>query len=155
MTDQEILKILLKKNKTLTQYQQNLLSEIIQLLRRCPSSHKKYDVAQIQSWIVNPLLKENLLVLEKGGKTVAITTFAAINKNVARKWFTDKKLSDLDDWNSGNDIWWIDCLAPEGNAREICRMLRNHLRAKGLRKKYINHIRVYKNGDFRINKSML
>lgn len=155
MNDNDILRLLYRKNKTLTEEQKILLDKLLQLLRSCPSSHKKYGIDEIQSWIVNPLLEGNLFVLMRDSKVVAATTYAKINKNVSRKWFTDKRLSDREDWNSGNELWWIDCLAPEGDAKEICSILRNHLRSSGMRKKYINHIRIYKDGSYRINKSMI
>lgn len=150
-----ILENVLKQNRKLNSIQKTTIADLIGLLASCSSYHRYYGVNEINHWFIPPLLLNQYITIYENNKLVAFITYANLDRISENCWLTQGKSLDLDSWNSGSNIWMIDCLAPFGHGSRICSSLRKRFHAQGLKGKIVRYKRRYPSGQERISKNVI
>lgn len=100
------------------------LGQTIGLLAASPI-HSKWSVADVARLIRTPLvLGQARLFYDNGRGPVGFVSWAYLTPK-ARDGFLNRtrKLNALD-WNAGDELWFIDLIAPYGHMKQIHRQLR-------------------------------
>jgi cytolysin-activating lysine-acyltransferase len=72
---------------------------------------RPYDLGQLRRW-------------KRGGQVIGVATWAWLNDETAQMMLADGGVAP-DAWQSGDQLWFIDVIAPFGDMREISRDLRS------------------------------
>jgi hemolysin-activating ACP:hemolysin acyltransferase len=133
-----------KKIKTLTTDQKTLVADLVPLIQKAPNYHKDYDSEQIIIWFINPILQNQYFTIYENNRLAAFLTYGYLDTQTENKWLTKGYDFKFDDWDSGKNLWLIDCIAPWGHAPKICKIARKHVAKHGYANKKVNFKRIYK-----------
>jgi cytolysin-activating lysine-acyltransferase len=89
-------------------------------------------------------LRQIELLFNSHGQAVAFATWAWLSPELGDLMRREPGYTlHLSEWNEGDQFWIVDFFAPFGDARNLCRRLRNRHAARGGRVRAIRH---YANG---------
>jgi cytolysin-activating lysine-acyltransferase len=104
----------------------HMLGEMTWLLSQSPL-HKVFSISDLE-WLVMPaLIHEQFYLFRDGEQPVGLAMWAKCSTNAAAKldrgMIEPENRLTLDEWNSGNQVWLVDLIAPfataENKQREI------------------------------------
>lgn len=107
----------------------SVFSEVCDLLAASQTyGHWRFDKV-VHTFLV-PIAKEQALVYRRNGKLVGIITFAYVSDEALSDLVAGRRRIDLDDWQSGENIFFADILAPFGSVGSMMRQAQRHFREK-------------------------
>lgn len=108
--------------------------------------HKKYLIDDIGAMFLPAIhLNQFRIYRNKDGDPIGIVTWAFLSKEIEEKYQKGERNLKLEDWNSGDNGWIIDFIAPFGHAKQIIKDLRGNI-FKGKRGKAL---RISKDGKIK------
>lgn len=154
-TASAIVNDIFKRTKKLTAEQKKLINDVVALVRSTNNYHKDYDSQGFISWFVNPILLEQYFTIYEDGRLVAFLSYGKLNKEAEHKWLTCRNDFVLADWNSGDSLWLIDCIAPHGHGAEICSIARDYVAKHGFANRKVRFKRIYRSGREKVSSSTI
>lgn len=130
------------------------LTGILDLMTRS-ARHRAFTIADFERLVLPPLLANQAVILNDGQRIVAFGSVAALNEEAAQGYRDGTRKLQPGDWNSGDEIWLMDAIAPFGHARQLTTAIRAACRARGLAGRHIHFRRTYPDGSTRISKALL
>lgn len=118
-----------KKNSTilLSSEIQNITGGVMLLTRHSPL-HLLYSVAEWQQRIVTSLLLNQFRYYEtKNGKPIAFCNWALLSDKNLKELISGQRDINPDDWQSGDNLFFPEMIAPYGHARLISTDLRRNI----------------------------
>lgn len=88
--------------------------------------HRGISLAEFQSRVAQPLESGHARVFLRGLEPIGYVSWAGLSAEAERK-FQKTGMLDADDWRSGDRLWLIDVIAPEGLADAMVAKLRRAL----------------------------
>jgi len=83
--------------------------------------HRKWAVSEAARLFMPPIVLRQFFMLEDGS---AFATWGWLSKEVSDGWINRTRKLMPDDWKSGDSLWFMDFIAPFGNAKTLIRELR-------------------------------
>ena len=110
-----------------------LLGEATFLFLNSPL-HLRYAVHQLPTFILTPLRLGQCRIYRSARGPVGFVAWAYLSAQVADDYVHQRRELTPEDWHSGDDLWFIEFIAPFGHARRIAADLRANVfpRAKAL-----------------------
>ena len=105
--------------------------------------HDKLNVSDICRRFVAPIKLSQYVIYAEGDELKAFASIGFFSDAVSEGFTAGTHRIKEEDWNSGNNIWLVDVLAPFGHARQITRSVRTLLYGKGYKGHRINFRRNY------------
>jgi cytolysin-activating lysine-acyltransferase len=108
-----------------------LIGEIVNLMHQSPV-HSGCTVSDLGRLIAPPIaLGTYAIMRDQSGMLSGFASFATFNEHAERAFLTGSRLIQPADWNSGNRLWLIDVLAPQGDAHVMLTALRDYAKSNG------------------------
>ena len=109
------------------QQRYNLIGQITSLML-ASNLHKKYLIDDIGAMFLPAIhLNQFRIYKNKTGDPIAIVTWAYLSDEIESEFKTGQRNLSLQDWQSGNNGWVIDFIAPFGHAKQVIKDLRNNI----------------------------
>lgn len=120
-----------------------LIGEVA-ILMMDSSIHKHYRVGDISNIIIPALHLNQFRIYRTGAQPVGFVSWAYLSDEIEKKYTSSPMLLKLPDWRSGNNLFFIDFIAPFGHAKKIIQDLKinifpDKLVAKALRFKEVGN----------------
>ena len=93
--------------------------------------HSKYEIVDIADRFIPALIHNQFRYYEINGNPIGFFNWAWLSDEVEEKYSTGEYVLSLDEWNSGNNLWFPEFIAPFGHARLIVKDLRQNIIPKG------------------------
>lgn len=87
--------------------------------------HEKWQISSIHRWLLPALETKQFRIYHRGTKPVGFVSWAWLNESVETAYVLNTSSLRPNSWRSGDRLWFIDLVAPFGDATAICRDLRN------------------------------
>ena len=121
-----------------------LIGEVA-ILMMDSSIHKHYRVGDISNVIIPALHLNQFRIYRIGHQPVGFVSWAYLSDEIEKKYTSSPMLLELLDWRSGNNLFFIDFIAPFGHARKIIQDLKinifpDKIVAKALRFKQVGKL---------------
>ena len=89
----------------------------------CPL-HQRYSPALLRSFFLPAVTHDCVrFFANDNGVTAAALIWARLSDDVSQKMIFDNRPPAANDWNSGENLWFLDLIAPFGHGRQIARHL--------------------------------
>ena len=95
------------------------LGEVIWLLRHSPG-YEDADLARVDALFMQPLFLDQLRVFQKNGQPVGLVAWALLSPEAEARYLAEGVLLGSD-WQSGEQFWFTDFLAPFGDVAALTR----------------------------------
>ena len=123
----------------------NLIGQITTLML-ASKLHKKYLIDDIGAMFLPAIhLNQFRIYRNKDGDPIGIVTWAFLSDKNQEDYQKGLRSLKLEDWNSGDNGWIIDFIAPFGHAKQIIK----DLRANIFPDKEGRALRITKNGEIK------
>ena len=93
--------------------------------------HSKYEIVDIADRFVPALIHNQFRYYEINGNPIGFFNWAWLSDEVEEKYSTGEYVLSLDEWNSGQNLWFPEFIAPFGHAKLIVKDLRQNIIPKG------------------------
>ncbi|MDJ0581028.1 toxin-activating lysine-acyltransferase [Crocosphaera sp.] len=103
----------------------------ITYLMMSSSLHRKYEIIDISERFIPSLIHNQFRYCEIEGQPLGFVNWAWLSDEVEEKFQTGNYVLKLDEWQSGNNLWFPEFIAPFGHARLIIKDLRTNVLPKG------------------------
>jgi len=100
-----------------------MLEHVLNLMQRS-DHHRKYSVDTILRCIVPPLERGQHTYLVRDGAVVAWASWAWLSEGKAKAFLHGAYKLQPDDWHSGENLVFMDFIAPDGHALALYGQLR-------------------------------
>jgi cytolysin-activating lysine-acyltransferase len=108
------------------QERQKLLGAVTWLMMNSPL-HMHYRVKEISERILPSILHNQFRIYEKDGRPIGFMNWALLCDEVEAKYQTGRHELDFLEWNSGQNLWFHEFIAPFGHTKYIVRDLRQNI----------------------------
>ncbi|CNH22729.1 cytolysin-activating lysine-acyltransferase rtxC [Yersinia frederiksenii] len=106
---------------------QNIIGGVMLLTRHSPL-HLLYSVSEWQQRIVTSLLLNQFRYYEtKNGKPIAFCNWALLSNDNLAALISGERDININDWQSGDNLFFPEMIAPYGHARLIATDLRRNI----------------------------
>ena len=95
-----------------------LLGEIVWLFTQS-SRHQGFLLVDLEWLVMAPLMYEQLRVFYAPDRPVGVALWAYVNEAVATRLMTGNAQLAPADWQSGNELWLVEMIAPFGGQIEM------------------------------------
>jgi len=89
--------------------------------------HKEWPIASVMQWVLPALLYNQYRLYRQGDKPVGYVSWARFSPKVETGYARDPSSLQPKDWQSGDRLWLIDWIAPEGGTFAISKDLKNNI----------------------------
>ena len=89
--------------------------------------HAGWPIFSLRQWVLPPIRLGTFRIYHKGERPVGFVSWAMFNEETEQKFVRNPTGLKPSDWNSGERIWLIDCVAPFGDFKGICRDLKHEI----------------------------
>ncbi|EMS96470.1 RTX toxin acyltransferase family protein [Agrobacterium tumefaciens str. Cherry 2E-2-2] len=103
-----------------------LLGDLVYLML-ASDLHRKYYINDIGSVFFPPIDLNQFRIYHRNGRPVGFVTWASLNNEIEGRYLNSDYILRPDDWKSGDQILFMDFIAPFGDARNIVRDLRKNV----------------------------
>ena len=103
-----------------------LLGEATLLLLQSPR-HRGYALHQLDSYVLTPLRLGQFQIYRSRRGPVGFVAWAFLEPETARAYAAGDHELEPADWRAGDELWFIEFIAPAGHAATIVRDLRRRL----------------------------
>ncbi|MBJ3775462.1 toxin-activating lysine-acyltransferase [Acuticoccus mangrovi] len=103
-----------------------VLGELVEIAMHSPVL-SRMELRHMGEVFLRPLALDQLRRWHRGDRIVGVATWAWLNDETAAAMLRDGGVAPHA-WQSGDQLWFIDVIAPYGDMRAISRDLRNHFR---------------------------
>lgn len=119
-------------------------------------NHKDDPIEVVCAEVVWPMLLNNYFIMRESDKPVAYASWGFFNKQISTiKMAATRELLQRDDYNSGDEIWLMDVIAPFGHAKKAIARLLQRKQELGLGDRRINFRRWHADRNMsRINSTI-
>jgi cytolysin-activating lysine-acyltransferase len=104
----------------------NILGEIVSLLL-ASKIHRCYLLEDVIRYFIIPLEYGQLRIYRRLGRVVGLISWAFLTDEIEQKYFKGEVGIDIYDWKAGNNLWFIDFIAPFGDLKLISQDLRENI----------------------------
>ena len=101
-----------------------VLGEITWLLSQSPL-HKRMFIADLEWFVMTPVLLQQFRLYYDQQKPIGVILWARANAEVAEMLGQGITKLRPQDWQSGDEIWVVEAIAPFGGAEEMVRDLKD------------------------------
>jgi cytolysin-activating lysine-acyltransferase len=108
--------------------------------------HLGYTVADLSVYVATPILLGQFMLFHKGAMPVAFVAWAKLSESVAAGYASGTRELTADDWQSGDQLWFIELVAPFGHGAQVLR----ELRRGPFRTVHARSVRLYDGGRRRV-----
>ncbi|MEK9728085.1 MAG: toxin-activating lysine-acyltransferase [Candidatus Margulisiibacteriota bacterium] len=119
-----------------------LMGEVLSVML-ASDFHQPYLINDFGTAILVPIHLNQFRVYKKGQTPIGFVSWAFLSTDVAEKYRQGNYHLNFDDWKSGDELWFIDFIAPYGHIRSIVRDLKKNVFPN---KKLGNSLRFKNNG---------
>lgn len=99
--------------------------EVCELLAASESyGHWQFDKV-VQTFLI-PVAMNQALIFRRGNDVVGVITYAYVSDEALEDLVSGKRRINIDDWRSGENIFFPDIVAPFGSVREMMRQTQQH-----------------------------
>ena len=117
--------------------------------------HRKWYVHDLVRLLYPPAhLGQVVIVTDDSGRLAGFGTYGLFSKEVADGYRNGTRQIQPQDWNSGDELWLVDVVAPNGAAKHVTRLVRVKAAELGYKGKYIHFRRNY-GGEIRFSRAMI
>jgi len=89
----------------------------------CPL-HQRFSPALLRSFFLPAVTHDCVrFFANEQGTTAAALIWARLSDEVSQRMVFDNRPPAINDWNSGENLWFLDLIAPFGHGRQIARHL--------------------------------
>ena len=92
-----------------------LLGEVIWLMQQSPH-HRQVFIAELDWLVTQPILLNQYRIYRKDQRPVGVVFWAKVDDDVHKRLQDGYPKLRSKEWNSGENYWIVDVLAPFGNA---------------------------------------
>lgn len=122
-----------------------ILGEVTSLMM-ASSLHENYRIRDVNNNIIPALQLNQFRIYKIGNKPIGFVSWAYLSDDIENKFTSEPIFLELEDWHSGDNLFFMDFMAPFGHARQIIQDLRdnifqNYQIAKALRFKEIGNLK--------------
>lgn len=110
-----------------------LLGEVVAVMMNSPL-HSKYAISDVINNFLPPLDLGQFRIYKKNNKPVALLTWAYLSEEIENKYMNEQYDLKLEDWNSGDRLWFIDFMAPFGGVEDIKKDIKSNVFPNGVAK---------------------
>jgi cytolysin-activating lysine-acyltransferase len=103
-----------------------VIGEVIYLMS-LSSIHRYFKVIDINHYILPAIKLNQFRIYRNRTYAVGFVSWAYFSDEVEKQYTSGPVLLNLEDWQSGNNLFFIDFIAPFGHATKISRDLRNNV----------------------------
>ena len=103
-----------------------LLGEILWLLMHSPL-HRRLTVDAVEAYFVAPLMRNRLRFFRRGAAPVGLVTWAHLGPEAEARYLAGELALRPEDWDSGQQLWFVDMIAPFGDGRAISSDMRRRI----------------------------
>lgn len=104
----------------------SVLGEVTWLMAQS-ELHRDWPIASVMQWVLPALMYNQYRLYRRGGKPVGYVSWARLSAEVESLYVRDPSSLQPADWQSGDRIWLIDWLAPDGGTFTIARDLKHNI----------------------------
>jgi len=131
-------------DKLPTKEKLQLIGEVTTLMMNS-SIHKHFRVCDITNIIIPALRLNQFRIYRSDDTPVGFVSWAYFSDEIEKKYTASSMLLKIEDWTSGDNLFFIDFIAPFGHGRKIIQDLRNNIfpnreMAKALRFKQVGKL---------------
>ena len=120
-----------------------LMGEVLSLML-ASEFHQPYLINDFGTAILVPIHFNQFRIYKKNNTPIGFVSWAFFSKDIAEKYRHGNYHLTFDDWKSGDELWFIDFIAPYGNIRSIVKDLKTNVFPD---KDIANSLRYKSNGD--------
>lgn len=100
-------------------YFQQIFTAACLLMMRVPQ-YRRYTLEDLERLLLPPIvLGQCKLYLDEDNKPLAFCSWARLSEGARDGFLARTRKIQPDDWNSGDELWFMDFIAPNGNVRGI------------------------------------
>lgn len=88
--------------------------------------HQSWSIRSIHQWVLPAIKHNQFLIYYERQKPVGVVTWAMLSKEVEKKFALNTRSLHPNDWQSGDQLWGLDFIAPFGHAKDILKDLKNN-----------------------------
>ena len=77
-----------------------------------------------------PIDKGQYFAFRKGDKLQAFVSYAFVSDEALAELIAGKRVVQDEDWQSGDNIFFTDLIAPEGDVKEVMQYVRKHFKER-------------------------
>ncbi len=110
-----------------------LIGEVIYLMS-ASSIHKYFQVIDINNYILPAINLNQFRIYHNSTRPVGFVTWAYFSDEVEKKFISGPTILKLEEWQSGDNFFFIDFIAPFGHAQKIIQDLRDNIFPDGVGK---------------------
>ena len=129
-TAEEAIAEQLPDARTIMHQRLKMLGSIVLLMQNSPL-HRQYTIAELEERFIPSLLHNQFRYYEINGAPVGFLSWAWLDEDTETKFSTGKYELSLDEWKSGESLWFPEFIAPFGHARMMVKDIRTNVFKKG------------------------
>ena len=103
-----------------------LMGEILSLMI-VSEFHQPYLINDFGTAILVPIHLNQFRVYKKNQIPIGFVSWAFFSESIAQKYKQGNYHLTYDDWTSGDQLWFIDFIAPYGDIRSMIKDLKNNI----------------------------
>ncbi|MDY6902766.1 MAG: toxin-activating lysine-acyltransferase [Cyanobacteriota bacterium] len=109
--------------------------------------HSQYQISDITERFIPSLIHDQFRYYEINGNPIGFVNWAWLSDEAEAKYSTEYELQ-LPEWSDGDNLWFLEFIAPFGHANLIIKDLRNSIFSKGMQAKSLR----IKNDGIRVSR---
>ena len=87
--------------------------------------YNNWKLQDLKGHFLPPIELGQCIIFHKGNTPIGFVSWALFDESAEAAWRDKTRLLNLEDWQSGDQLWFIDFIAPFGGVRKMVRAVRN------------------------------
>ncbi|MCV6608703.1 MAG: toxin-activating lysine-acyltransferase [Campylobacterales bacterium] len=112
-----------KQEKNL-QTMSGVIGEIVWLLLNSPIHKHNFFIGDLEWMVMPPVANGQFRIFKNQSQPVGVILWASVSEEVSLKLEAGRSKLGVNEWNSGENIWLMDVIAPFGKSEEMIQDLK-------------------------------
>ena len=103
-----------------------VLLDVLSLMLVSPF-YRAWRIDALEQYILPPIMLGQCRLVRNKGRAIGFGAWGRFNADAEKAYVTQYRSLAMDDWNSGDRVWWTDLMAPNVPYRVVTDIVREHV----------------------------
>jgi len=89
--------------------------------------HRDWPISLLQTNVVPALKNRQYVIVGNGTHPVLFAAWALMSDEAQERYLQNPNSLENTDWQSGENMWWVDWVAPFGHTQQVAAYLKKHV----------------------------